>query len=174
MRLNKEICKRGIAVIILVAMVIFILLKTKNQNIVPYMQDGFENPDILQYFKQDIEDVKNLTKGDIVIKYYNIDLNDDDLDDKIVYIISPLHSGTRGDSFIILINNGKSYDSVFYVAVILWDQYKENGMEVTEMGEMYIMPEKTNGFYDIKLKDLKYKNNLLLRYEDGQYQLILE
>lgn len=170
MQLNRKICKRGMAVMVLLVMLIFILLKTKNKNIVLYMQDGFEDSDIVQYFKQDIEDVEALTNGSIRIKYYDFDINDDGFTDKIVYIASPLHSGAHGDSLRILVYNGESYEEVLSMTALLWEQYREKGFEVTEMGELYIMPEKTNGFYDIKVKGFRFDNELILKYKDGFYQ----
>ena len=169
---------------IIIKLLIFILLlviataistvwtREKEQNIVLKMKDGLENPEILEFYKQDIIDVETVTKGTIRIKYYDIDLNDDGLKDKIVYIASPLHSGSYGDSFNILINNGESYDRILYWTIWLWDQYyDENGEEVVEVGELYVLPEKTNGFHNIEIFDLRFRNRSILTYVDGEYQM---
>ena len=170
---------------IIIKLLIFILLliiataisivwtSKKEQNIVLKMKDGLENPEILEYYKQDIIDVKTITNSKIIeIKYYDIDLNDDGLKDKIVYIASPLHSGSYGDSFNILINNGESYDRILYWTIWLWDQYyDEDGEEVVEVGELYVLPEKTNGFHNIEIFDLRFRNRSILTYVDGKYQM---
>ena len=177
MKLNKKlmIIKLLIAMFFLLSVIIILVVwvSPRNQNIVLKMKDGLENPEILEYYKQDIIDVKTITNSKIIeIKYYDIDLNDDGLMDKIVYIASPLHSGSHGDSFNILINNGESYDRIVYWTLLLWDQYyDENEEEVVEVGELYVLPEKTNGFHNIEIFSLRFGNRLLLTYEDGKYQM---
>ena len=175
MKLNKKsiVIKLLIAMFFLVLVIIIFVIwvKTRNQNIVLKMKDGLENPEILEFYKQDIINVETMTKGTIRIKYYDIDLNDDGLMDKIVYIASPLHSGSHGDSFNILINNGESYDRILYWTLLLWAQYRRDGEEVVDVGELYVLPEKTNGFHNIEIFDLRFGNRLFVTYVDGEYQM---
>ena len=176
MKLNKKsiIIKLLIFILLLIIATTISIVWTrgKEQNIVLKMKDGLENPEILEFYKQDIIDVETVTKGTIRIKYYDIDLNDDGLKDKIVYIASPLHSGSYGDSFNILINNGESYDRILYWTIWLCDQYyDEDGEEVIEVGELYVLPEKTNGFHNIEIFDLIFRNRSILTYVDGEYQM---
>lgn len=177
MKLSKKsiIIKLLIIILLLViaAAIGIVWIREKEQNIVLKMKDGLENPEILEFYKQDIIDVKTITNSKIIeIKYYDIDLNDDGLMDKLVYIESPLHSGSMGNSFNILINNGESYDRILYCTLLLWDQYyDENWEEFEEVGELYVLPEKTNGFHNIEIFSLRFGNRLLLTYEDGKYQM---
>ena len=155
---------------LLLVLVIFVIwVKTRNQNIVLKMKDGLEDPEILEYYKQDIMDVKTITNSKMIcIKYYDVDLNEDGLVDKIVYINSPLHTGSHGDSLNILINNGSSYDRILYLTVLLFeDCYKED----TKKGEIYIMPKKTNGFYNLEIFSIRSGNRLVLTYSEGEYQV---
>lgn len=150
---------------LLLVIVIFVIwVKTRNQNIVLKMKDGLENPDILEYYKQDIMDVKTITNSKMIyIKYYDVDLNEDGLVDKIVYIRSPLHSGAHGDNLAILLHEDESYKEIFSITIPLMCQ----DVDMTAIGEMYILNNKTNGFNDIKLSD--GQNIILLKYANGKY-----
>ena len=161
---------------IIIKLLIFILLliiataistvwtREKEQNIVLKMKDGLENPEILEFYRQDIIDVKTITNSKIIdIKYYDADLNEDGFVDKIVYIRSPLHSGAHGDNLSILLNDGKSYRKIFSISIPLMCQ----DTDMTVIGEMYILKNKTNGFYDIRLSD--GENIILLKYENDIY-----
>lgn len=134
-------------------------------NLLEYMQDGLEEPSLVNFYQQDINDVNKLTNGSIIIRYYTADLNEDGLDDKIVSVISPLHSGSHGDSFDILINNGNSYSDLSYLTIPLWHQ----DSEFTPAGSVYILEDTTNGFHDIRITFGEY--NLILQCEDGIYQI---
>lgn len=150
--------------LLLVIVMIIIRVRSGNQNIVLEMKDGLENPDILEYYKQDIKDVKTITNSKMIyIKYYDVDLNEDGLVDKIVYIRSPLHSGAHGDNLAILLHEDESYKEIFSITIPLMCQ----DVDMTAIGEMYILNNKTNGFYDIKLSD--GQNIILLKYADDIY-----
>lgn len=156
--------------LLLVIVMLVIWAQSKSQNIVLEMKDGFENPEILEYYKQDIIDVETITTSKrISIKYYDTDLNEDGLMDKIVYISSPLHTGTHGDSLHVLLNEGDSYRKLLLLTVLLFEDCFEEGD--TKMGEMFIMPQKTNGFHNIEIFNLRFENRLILRYSDGKYQV---
>lgn len=85
----------------------------QKENILLHLRNGLEEPAITAYYHQDIEDVKKISNGDIRIEYYDVDLNGDGVEDKIVTIRSPLHFGSMGDSFQILLNDGiDNYESI--------------------------------------------------------------
>ena len=130
--------------LLLVIVMIIIRVRSGNQNIVLEMKDGLENPDILEYYKQDIKDVKTITNSKMIyIKYYDVDLNEDGL--------------------AILLHEDESYKEIFSITIPLMCQ----DVDMTAMGEMYILNNKTNGFYDIKLSD--GQNIILLKYADDIY-----
>lgn len=82
----------------------------ENINILEYLMDGMENPAIVDYYQEDIDDVMTISISKyIAIRYYETDLNDDGMNDLIVLILSPFHSGSHGDTFDILFNNRNCY-----------------------------------------------------------------
>lgn len=166
MKLSEKMSKYGIVIALIFVIITTILMLGRNKNIVYYMKNGLENPDILQYYKEDIENVETMTNGTIKIRYYDIDLNEDGMDDKIVYIRSPLHTGSHGDSFTILLNEGSGYTKILTMAISLYYQ----DVELTPIGEVYIMKDKTNGFHDIKVSTDEYR--FFLKYENGRYQYV--
>lgn len=107
------------------------------------MEDAIKDDKIIQFYEEDIQDVENLTNGSITIKSCDIDLNEDGLVDKLVSVISPLHSGSHGDMFQILLND-------------------ESGFR-----DIYILNSKSNGFYDIKI--VTDGNSFILRYQNDKY-----
>lgn len=136
----------------------------KDVNLMHKMQDGMSDKDILEYYGAEIEEVKTMTNGSIFIKTYSIDLNDDNLKDKLVYIISPLHSGSHGDTFEILLNNGDFY-------TVISDRWSirmvRQDISHTPMGEIYILKSKTQTFHDIKI--ITDENEFILNYKNGKY-----
>ena len=129
-----------------------------DKNILSKMQDGLENSDILIYYKQDIDDVNNMEKSkSINIWCYDIDLNNDELVDKIVIFRSPLHSGSQGDKFDILIRNSNgTYMNASPFSVI---QLYTQGNIPEEDTSVTILKARSNGFYDIEIRkpgDIKY------------------
>ena len=168
---KKSIINKLLLTMVFLLLVIAILVirgQAKSQNIVLKMKDGLENPEILEYYKQDIIDVETITKGSIKIKYYDVDLNEDGLMDKIVHIASPLHTGAHGDSLHILINQGESYENILCLTIFLYEE--GIGGTPTEVGEIYIMPEKTNGFHNIRIISAVYGNETIWQYSEGSYE----
>ncbi|WP_092454693.1 hypothetical protein [[Clostridium] fimetarium] len=141
-----------------------------DKNILPKMQDGLENSDILIYYKQDIDDVNNVTNSkSIKIWYYDIDLNDDGLVDKIVIIRSSLYSGSQGDTFDILIrkSNGTFMNASPFSVIPLYtqDNIPEKDTSVA------ILKARSNGFYDIEIRkpgDIKY---FKLEFDGARYKI---
>ena len=134
-----------------------------NVNILPFMQDGLCDADILEYYKENIADVKALTEGNMTIYYYNLDLNADNRVDKLVILKSPLHSASYGDMLNILIGEENGYKEVLTGTYRLITQ-----LENEPLGEVYILKSESNGFRDIKM--ISDGKEILLKYENGRYQ----
>lgn len=139
---------------------------TEHINILEDMDDGMENAALLKYYKDDIQVVKDMgSESGIKIRYYETDLNDDGLQDMIVYIRSAYHSGTLGDRFEILMNHERTYRSVSHITIGLFTE----DMEV--LGCVYLLKEKTNDYYDLEV--IGDDNiHFFLRYDRGKYQYV--
>ena len=129
-----------------------------DKNILTNMQDGLENSDILNYYKQDIDDVNNIAiSKSINIWCYDIDLNDDELVDMIVIFRSSLQSSSQGDKFDVLIrnSNGTFMNASPFSVIQLYTQ----GNIPEEDTSVTILKARSNGFYDIEIRnpgDIKY------------------
>lgn len=134
-------------------------------NILEAMKNGMNDETLQSYYAEDIYDVKTMTNGTIDIRYYDVDLNSDKLDDKLVIIRSPLHSGTAGDKFAILLNDGKSYTEITEVSWYLSLLYQDNNY--TPVGAVYVLKNETNGFRDIEI--VSGDNRFILKYIDEKY-----
>ena len=134
-----------------------------NDNILKDWKDGFFEPTILEYYQEDITDVETLTNGSISIKYVDVDLNDDEQIDKIVFIRSPLHTGTKGDTLNILINEQGEYRLAVMGVYSLFSQEDE------VVGAIYILKNRNNNFHDIKIVEGEAEE-ILLYYTEGRYQ----
>lgn len=139
---------------------------TKHINILEDMDDGMENADLLEYYKDDIQAVKDMgSKSGIKIRYYETDLNDDGLQDMIVYIRSAYHSGTLGDRFEILMNHEHTYESVSHITVRLFT------VDMEVFGCVYLLEEKINDYYDLEVVG-DDNIHFFLRYDRGEYQYV--
>ena len=80
-------------------------ISSANFNILSAMKNGLLNEELLEYYQEDIKIVDEM--GDqIIIDYYDVDLNGDNQMDKIVHLAgSAYHSGSHGD--ISLVFTGK-------------------------------------------------------------------
>lgn len=171
-----EFSRRIISVdFLLAALLLFIIVvksNNENVNILEHMKNGMENSTILDYYREDINDVMTITSNkDITIWYYKTDLNDDGMDDLIVIVSSPLHSGTQGDMLDILFNNGNSYSEnrMGYTFRLIHDT-KNN---YVPYGEIYILPSKTNHYHDLEVFTSD-ENHFFLKYENDAYQMYME
>lgn len=132
-------------------------------DILLHLRNGLEDPAVTAYYHQDIEDVKKLSDGDIQIEYCDVDLNGDGAKDKIVIMRSPLHSGSMGDAFQILLNDGTdNYGNIFYG---IYRFYTQDSGEI--LGEVNILSGKTNGFYNIEI--VSGGDQTVIKYADGRY-----
>ena len=140
----------------------------ENINILEYMKDGMENAAIVDYYQEDIYNVMTMTNSKMIeIRYYEVDLNDNGMKDLIVSFISPLHSGTQGDSFQILFCDGKHYfkNHISYTFKL----YYQN-RDYTPVGQVYILPNKTNGYHDLEI--FTDETHFFLKYQKGAYHYI--
>lgn len=138
-------------------------------NILEYLKDGMENPAIVDYYQEDINDVMMISHSKyIAIRYYETDLNDDGMNDLIVLISSPFHSGSHGDTFDILFNNKNYYreNEVGYIFRLISDS--TDGY--LPFGQVYILNSKTNGYHDLEI--FTDETHFFLKYQNGAYQYI--
>lgn len=133
-------------------------------DILSCMENGLNNEQIKELYKQDIEDVLTATDLKVIlIDYFDVDLNDDGHVDKIVTIRSPLHSSSGGDSLDFLISdNSGSYTKISSLTIQLYDQLGNDDASI------YISNNKTNGYYDIIIS--KDDNTDILSFVNGEYQ----
>lgn len=156
---------------LLAAMLLFIIAAKNNENIniLEYMKNGMENPAVVDYYQEGINDVMTITYSKrITIWYYETDLNDDGMDDLIAIVGSPLHSGAHGDSFDILFNNGDYYsEGKMGYTFRLIDDLKD---DYVAYGKVYILQSKTNGYHDLEV--FTDENHFFMKYENGSYQYV--
>lgn len=137
----------------------------QSKNMLDDLQNGVLDESLLKYYAQDIIEVARLTNGTIDIRYCEADFNDDKLMDKLVIISSSLHSGSRGDQFSILLNDGGNYteitDVFWHLRLLKQDKNR------TPNGAIHILKSKTNGFYDIEI--IAEDNQITLKYSGEKY-----
>lgn len=135
-----------------------------NKNILEYMVNGLEDFSITKFYKKEINDVQSMGNGVVKIKCYDVDLNNDGLIDKLVSIRSPIHSGSYGDTFEILENNGEEFNRVLTRIFRLYSQEAD----FVPISSVHILKTQTNGFYDIEI-DLN-EEKIILKYQKDGYQ----
>jgi len=147
------------------------LLDNEN-DIMMNMLDGKTDPIVSEIYAEDIQMVENITYAKIIaILFYDCDLDDDGIMDKIVIVGSPLHTGSGGDSLDFLIGNSDgSYSQISGQHARLLAQ-GEGYLNAS----MYILDCITNGFRDILIcdsdgTDLNEQDTVLLKYENGRYR----
>lgn len=140
-----------------------------NVNILEYLQDGMENPAIVDYYQEEINDVMTISVSkQIAIRYYETDLNDDGMKDLIVLILSPFHSGSHGDTFDILFNNKNNYteNEVGYIFRLISSSIND----YLPFGQVYVLNSKTNGYHDLEI--FTDETHFFLKYQNGAYQYV--
>lgn len=83
---------------------------------------------------------------------------------RICLISSPLHSGSRGDTLEILLNNGSSYTNISQGVTVRLLRQSSNFIPV---GGIYVLKSSHEGFFDIKIKS---ESTSLLVYQEGMYR----
>ena len=134
-------------------------------NIVPYMREALDNPILREKYADDIYMVENHTiSGWADFYYYEFDLNSDGNMDKIVTLNSGLHGGWNGTALDFLIGNADgTFDKITGQSVFLY------GVGEGFHASMYILDEKTNGFYDILIVEPAGGRRTLLKFEPGRF-----
>lgn len=163
-KLKIIICLLVISVIILLIMLCKNLIPQTNENILNVMQDGMTDAAITNFYKEEIKAVEELTNADITIYCYTVDLNGDKQEDKIIYLRSPLHSGSHGDTVEIVMQENGEYRKVMTGIYRLFPQ-DEAGKS---LGAIHILTDRSEGVSDIEI--ITDGKQFVLEYRDGRYQ----
>ena len=144
-----------------------------SDNIMLSMKDGKADSIVSKIYAEDISDAVTITfSKTIAIEYFDYDLNSDGIIDKIVTIRSPLHSGSGGDTVDFLIGNSDgTYRRISALVLRLYDVGGD--IEDNENASIYILESKTNGFYDILIKNagsVLGNREILLIYDNDRYK----
>lgn len=132
------------------------------QNELNNMKDGLENPVINEFYLLDQQEVESVSDVQMILKYVDVDLNNDGLEDKIVIIRSPIHSGSQGDMFEILLNNKGTYKKIYTGIFRLYSQ------EWDAVGSVIILKNVNNGLKNIKVET--DGEAIIIRYDGNSYQ----
>lgn len=121
-----------------------------------------DNPELLEYYKEDIHEVREVTTaGSFSIYSVQCDVNDDGNMDYLAMFESPLNTGSGGTALDILVNDGNNvYSNVGGKIVI----------RINDDTKVYLMNSKDDGFKKIHIIDSEKK--IALHYENGYYNLI--
>lgn len=139
-------------------------------NILEHMKDGMENPVLLEYYQEGIQDVYDMTTSKhIAIRYYDVDLNDDGKNEFLVVVQSPLHSGAHGDSFVIFFNTEDSYMVKNYYGYTI----PLLGYDCEPIGELFVLNSSTNGYRDLEVIS-ENKIHFYLVYSGRHYMYVTE
>jgi len=117
-----------------------------------YFKDGMNDPSIVEYFAEDIEDVREMTISKIItIEYASVDLNSDGLLDRVVIIASSLHSGSAGDTVYIYINeNDSMFKLVGNYSFQVHYQYESCFKKGTDLiSPFFVSQQQKNGYKNI-------------------------
>lgn len=170
MKLNRKYIIQSMC---LLTIFIFFFLKIyffthRNVSMLNNVCDGMGNPEIVAYYQKEIDDVKTITNSkSINIKYCEADLNEDGRNDYIVFIRSVLHTGSHGDTFEILMNEGNSFREALSMVVPLF--YQDKNMSV--IGEILELNTKTNGYRDLEVMSGN-DTHFFLKYDGAGYQYV--
>lgn len=171
-----KLSKKMFCSMILVISMILLFFSANNQKTSNYpyhiaetkkFKDGLTDSAIMEFYQEDIEELKKISDIPIEIHYCDVDLNDDGVDEKIVTIRSAYHSGSHGDYFGILGKIEDSYEGLFSCTVPLW-----NASDNVFVGKVYILESMSDGYHDIEI--IADGADTVLRYEEGKYQLATE
>lgn len=110
------------------------------------MKDGRGDSTVNEFYTAALQEVNNITDVEITLKYVNVDLNIDGLEDKIIIIRSPIHSGSHGDRFEILLNINGTFNKAFTGVFQLYSQ------EWDAVGSVTVLNEVNNGWKNIKVE----------------------
>ena len=155
---------------VIIMLTSFLQKSSSKVDIVPLMQYGMENEDILELYAEDINDVYTMTNSKrIRIWYYDCDLNQDGYTDKFVIVSSTLHSGSAGDSIDAWLGD----ENGDYQEVALGQHLPIIGIDdKPAYWQIFILPSMSNGLCDIECQSLYDDTHFLLRYNGERYEYI--
>ena len=141
------------------------LKKTQSEHQLDF-QNGFTSSTIIEIFLDEILDVISMTESrQILIDYATYDLNDNGLNDLVVCVRSPLHSGSLGDSMYILENSGEDhYEEIGRFKLQMYSQTE------SEKPVILVSSEKMNSFYSIIINQID--SQTILVYLGGEYIVV--
>ena len=115
------------------------------------MLDGLKDPMMVDFYKEDIQFVYEHTDSKYIKIYcFNVDLNSDGFEDKVVVLQSPVHSCSSGDPLhILLYNKEGNLDNVFSCHLQLFSQMPPSSLTETEF---FLTDEMPHGFYGLLVK----------------------
>ena len=129
--------------------------------------DGIENQAIMDYFKEEIEEINKVYNyKEVTIKYLEFDFNDDGKTDYLTCVSSAYHSGTKGDTNCILVSEDDGLREIPLILAFFF--YKTDDNEYV-YSYCKVPGEKTNGFYDVILYDYSTNQEVLLQYNGDRY-----
>lgn len=77
----------------LVVVLLFLIVTNSSKNykieILKNMKNGLEDESLVNHYWEYIRGAKELSNVPVIIRYFDIDLNKDEVDDKIVVLIGP-------------------------------------------------------------------------------------
>lgn len=162
MKLNKKHLISAISLGLGVIMLTGFSACKVERNELDYMVNGEENSVVNEFYYSDRQDVESVSEVKMVLKYVDVDLNDDGLDDKFVIIRSPIHSGSHGDTFEILLNDNGNYEPVFNGVFRLYSQEWES------VGTVTVLNETNNGLKNIMIKSSE--EPIVIQFNGNSYQ----
>lgn len=137
----------------------------KTRNELEHMKDGMQNSSVNEFYYADQQEVNSVTDVKMILKYTDVDLNNDGLEDKIVIIRSPIHSGSQGDSFEILLNINATFIKAYTGVFRLYSQ------EGDALGSVVVLTEVNNGWKSIKVET--DDKTITLQYNNEKYGIEL-
>ena len=124
--------------------------------VLEYMGNGMGDPILREIFAEDISDVDDAIQQGIAlvplsILYFDIDLNDDGRDDKIVFLESSLHHGSAGNPMCIVLNTEDGYvcDNLAFITRVASNLFC--GDTVSGDNSICILNKKSDGFSIIEI-----------------------
>ena len=107
-------------------------------NIFLEMNDGLQNEVVKQLYEKEFSELRELSSSPAIVNVYEYDLNHDEINDKIVFLRSAIHSSTGGDTLQIWMSNGAEFEKVLDEIFYLMD------MDNQFVAEAYIVDNYTD------------------------------
>lgn len=157
----------------LVVVLLFLIVTNSSKNykieILKNMKNGLEDESLVNHYWEYIRGAKELSNVPVIIRYFDIDLNKDEVDDKIVVLIGPPFSTSHGDTVEILINDNGKYHLAFSGVF----RINKQDSKYTPLGKINILKEMENGFYIIEILGDQTEVELIYDKKKGEYEMYL-